>query len=214
MPLLLIDTGTGAFDFSHSYLYRFDSVANLVFTDADVGAVPYVPTSAEATEAAAEYQAWCVRAGQPLNQQVVTLLTNADAVKAELLAYVDKQTAKFEDNLNKEMYFTSSLGFKVNGDRRTKDNLQDLITFFDLQAKEGKISYRDYDNQDQALTKEQLQTLLTEHVTNGQMLYTIKWQLQSKINAAESLDDLHNITIAFPMCDFSKKADVDTGLVE
>ena len=199
---------------AHSYLYRFGSVDKLVYCSEDVGASPYVPTSEQANAALTEYQAWCSEFNQQQNADLIGLLSNVEASKAMLLSEVDKQTAKFEDNLNKEMYFTSSLGFKVNGDRRTKDNLQDLITFFDLQAKDSKISYRDYDNQDQALTKEQLQTLLTEHVTNGQMLYTMKWQLQSKINAATSLDELHDITIAFPMSDFSKKADVDTGLVE
>lgn len=210
---MFVDDGTHH-DFGGSYVYRFDAVVNLVFCDVEQDEPPYVCTAEQSDACLAEYGAWCDRLKLSPNSGLIAAVSNVDTNKKALLIYLDKVASKFEDNLNKEMYFTSSLGFKVNGDRRTKDNLQDLITFFDLQAKEGKIAYRDYDNQDQALTKEQLQTLLTEHVTNGQMLYTMKWQLQSKINAAESLDDLHNITIAFPMSDFSKKADVDTGLVE
>ena len=198
---------------AHSYLYRFGSVDKLVYCSEDVGASPYVPTSEQANAALTEYQAWCSEFNQQQNADLIRLLTDVEASKTVLLSEVDKQTAKFEDNLNKDMYFTSSLGFKVNGDRRTKDNLQDLVTFFDLQAVEGKIQYRDYDNHDQSLTKEQLQTLLTEHVVNGQSLYTKKWQLQSEIKAAQDFDSLSQIKIEFPMNDFSKEAEVESGIM-
>ena len=213
--MLFIETNNQIYK-KDSYLFRFNAVDKLVFVDQELDASPYVCTNEEAALCVKEYQDWCSKFSQPVHSDLIAEVSGLENAKASLLQYIDTQTAKFEDNLNKEMYFTSSLGFKVNGDRRTKDNLQDLITFFDLQAKEGKIQYRDYDNQDQSLTKEQLQTLLTEHVTNGQMLYTVKWQLQSKVKDATSLDALHNITIAFPMTDFSVKAeeDVETGLAE
>lgn len=213
--MLFIETNNQIYE-KDSYLFRFNAVEKLVFVDQELNASPYVCTNEEAALCVKEYQDWCSKFSQPVHSDLIAEVSGLENAKSSLLQYIDTQTAKFEDNLNKEMYFTSSLGFKVNGDRRTKDNLQDLITFFDLQAKKGKIQYRDYDNQDQALTKEQLQTLLTEHVTNGQMLYTIKWQLQSKVKAATSLDDLHSITIAFPMTDFSVKAEenIETGLAE
>ena len=213
--MLFIETTNQIYK-KNSYLFRFSAVEKLVFTDQELDASPYVCSNEEAALCVKEYQDWCSKFSQPVYSDLIAEVSGLESAKSSLLQYIDTQTAKFEDNLNKEMYFTSSLGFKVNGDRRTKDNLQDLITFFDLQAKEGKIQYRDYDNQDQALTKEQLQTLLTEHVTNGQMLYNVKWQLQSKVKDATSLDDLHNITIAFPMTDFSAKAEenIETGLAE
>lgn len=213
--MLFIETNNQVYE-ENSYLFRFNVVEKLVFTNQELSVSPYVCTNEEAALCVKEYQDWCNKFSQPVHSDLIAEVSGLETVKSSLLQYIDAQTAKFEDNLNKDMYFTSSLGFKVNGDRRTKDNLQDLITFFDLQAKEGKIQYRDYDNQDQTLTKEQLQTLLTEHVTNGQMLYNLKWQLQSKVKSAESLDDLHNITIAFPMMDFSPKTeeDIETGLAE
>ena len=198
---------------AQSEVYRFSCVDGLTYCSKDVGAAPYVPTSEQASAALTEYQAWCSEFKQTEISDLVTLLTSVEACKAMLLSQVDKETSKFEDNLNKEMYFTSSLGFKVNGDRRTKDNLQDLVTFFDLQAVEGKIQYRDYDNNDQSLTKEQLQTLLTEHVVNGQSLYTKKWQLQSEIKAAQDFDSLSQIKIEFPMNDFSKQVEVESGIM-
>ena len=209
--LFLESKKQGAIDYNHAYVYRFSSVPDLTYTNAVVDANTaqyYVPSTAEANAALTEYREWCGKYAQPSKAELVAELSDVQHTKNILLSLVVKVSSKFEDNLNKDMYFTSSLGFKVNGDRRTKDNLQDLITFFDLQAVDGKILYRDYDNVDQQLTKEQLQTLLVEHVTNGQKLYTMKWQLQSAINVAESFDELHAIKIDFPMSDFSQQLNV------
>ena len=52
------------------------------------------------------------------------LLTEA---KKKKLAELAEATALFENNLNKDMYFTSSLGFRVNGDRRTRSNIEEFF---------------------------------------------------------------------------------------
>lgn len=143
---------------------------------------------------------------------VVEELQSVEAYKKYLNGIVLAKAAKFEDNLNKDMYFTSSLKFKVNGDRRTRDNLQDLVTFFDAQQKEGKVSYRDYDNKEQKLTKENLQTILKEHITNGQNLYKQKWEKEQKIAAANSFDDLKAISTDFEMSDFTSGQ--NNGLID
>lgn len=177
------------------------------FIEDDLSAVlsPYIPTTSEAQQMSAEYSRWCKQFGQVQNRDLWDCVTNIEMYKTYLLTQLSAHADKFEANLNKEMYFVSSQGFKVNGDRRTKDNLQDLVTFFDLQAKEGKIEYRDYDNVNRELTKEQVQTLLLEHVANGQALYTQKWAKQEAINAAESFDDLRAVELTFEMSDFTTK---------
>ena len=124
--------------------------------------------------------------------------------KQERLNELSREAAAFENNLNTEMYFTSSLGFKVNGDRRTKANLQDLITFFDLQANDGTLPYRDYDNKNRNLTKQQLQLLLVEHVANGNNLYEQKWAYQNQVSQAKNKDTLKAIKFTFEMADYSK----------
>lgn len=164
---------------------------------------PFIPSSDESKTMVGEYLEWCEQTNQPQNEEIIRCLSDVDFYKIHLMNEVDTESAAFENNLNKDMFFTSSLGFKVNGDRRTKSNLQDIVTFFDLQAKEGKISYRDYDNVSRELTKEQVQTLLIEHVANGNGLYEQKWTYQQLINSAASLDDLANIKIEFRMMDFT-----------
>ena len=128
-----------------------------------------------------------------------------DQFKQERLKELDRISARFEDNLNKDMYFISSNGFKCNGDRRTKSNIQDIITFFDLQANDGRVMYRDYDNVERSLDKAQVQTLLIEHVANGNALYSQKWTLQEKIRAAKTKDALKKLKLDFVMSDFNKQ---------
>lgn len=194
-----------AFTGAGGYVYHFMSAPYSYIEQYDGPALPLaVPSTDEAATMLAEYQEWAQGAGQSEYSALTSLLTSIEDYKAPLLARVDSEASAFESNLNKAMYFTSSLGFKVNGDRRTKDNLQDLITFFDLQAQEGSIEYRDYDNVDRKLTKEQLQTLLVEHVANGQGLYTQKWAMQQAINAAKTFEDLQAVSLEFKMQDFSK----------
>ena len=143
---------------------------------------------------------------------VVKELQSVEAYKQYLNGIISAKAANFESNLNKDLYFTSSLKFKVNGDRRTRDNIQDLITFFDAQQKEGKISYRDYDNVEQKLTKENLQKLLEEHINNGQNLYKQKWEKEQKIAAANSIEELKAISTEFEMSDFTPKQ--NNGLID
>ena len=125
------------------------------------------------------------------------LLIEAKEKKLKELAQV---TALFEDNLNKDMYFTSSLGFRVNGDRRTRSNIEDLIRF----SPSYPVQYRDYDNQVQEVTQEQLQTMLVEHITNGENLYSQKWKFEEQINACTTKEEAETIEIEFEMMDFSK----------
>lgn len=136
-------------------------------------------------------------------EQMVNAMSLAEFKDARLRE-LSRAAAAFENNLNTEMYFTSSLGFKVNGDRRTKANLQDLITFFDLQANDGTLPYRDYDNKNRNLTKQQLQLLLVEHVANGNNLYEQKWAYQNQVSQAKTKDAVKAIKFTFEMADYSK----------
>lgn len=121
--------------------------------------------------------------------------------KHERLKLIDAEASKFEENENKDMYFTSSVnGWKFNGDRRSKSNMEDLIEFSDSDV----ITYRDYDNIFRELTKDQLRITLREHVLNGQNLYTQKWEFQNRINSAASIDELNALDLTFVMLDFTQ----------
>lgn len=137
--------------------------------------------------------AWYLKGYAPLDDA-------KSAKNAELL----RMTDTFENNVNRDIFFISSLGFRCNGDKRTAYSLQNLITFFESNSQDGKVIYRDYDNLEQPLTKEQLQTLLSEQFTNINNLYAQKRAYQSLINGAKTLDELKSLEFKFTMSDFTK----------
>ena len=114
---------------------------------------------------------------------------------------VENATAGF-DAARKDsgMTFKSSLGFVVDGDARSRDNLSGLINI----GREP-VSFRDHDNGDHSLTLDNLRLLLKEAQMNGAMLYQQKWAMQKAISDAKSLKALKAVEIKFTMADFSKK---------
>lgn len=130
-------------------------------------------------------------------------LLTVDELRERMLAELEASSASFEENLNKSMYFTSSLGFKVNGDRRTRSNIEDLISM--LPNDTTTVSYRDFNNEDQKLNRVQLQTILKEHLQNGLDLYQQKWQKQAELQAAKSKEKLKTVNLEFTFKDYSIK---------
>lgn len=113
---------------------------------------------------------------------------------------VENATAGFDaERKDSGMIFKSSLGFVVDGDARSRDNLSGLINIG-----VEPVAFRDHDNGDHSLTLDNLKTLLKEAQMNGAMLYQQKWKLQAKIESAKSLKALKAIEIVFKMADFTE----------
>ena len=114
---------------------------------------------------------------------------------------VENATAGFDaERKDSGMTFKSSLGFVVDGDARSRDNLSGLIN---IGAE--PVAFRDHDNGDHSLTLNDLKTLLKEAQMNGAMLYQQKWAMQKAIGACKSVKALKAVEIKFTMADFSKK---------
>lgn len=99
------------------------------------------------------------------------------------------------------MTFKSSLGFTVDGDARSRDNIEGLIN-----VGAEPVSFKDHDNQLHSLSLDELKTLLVEAQKNGALLYQQKWALQAEIDACKSAKKLAAIKIEFTMADFSEEA--------
>ena len=97
------------------------------------------------------------------------------------------------------MFFKSSLGFNVDGDARSRDNL-DGLKAIGIEP----VTFRDHDNIDHSLTLANLELLIKEANMNGAQLYQQKWALQAKIESAKSLKALKAIEIFFKMADFTE----------
>ncbi len=114
---------------------------------------------------------------------------------------VENATAGFDaERKDSGMTFKSILGFVVDGDARSRDNLSGLINIG-----QEPVAFRDHDNGGHSLMLEDLKMLLKEAQMNGAMLYQQKWKLQKAIADAKSLKALKAVEIKFTMADFSKK---------
>lgn len=135
-----------------------------------------------------------------------------EALRAELIAEVKAIGKKFDTELEvKEMYFTSSLGFVCDGDRKSTQNISGLLSGFDIAAAmcvsiygtDGTVVvFRDRDNVNHQLTKDQVAILNAEIGANGSALYSQKW---AQVVALENADKatLKTFTPTFTMSDFS-----------
>lgn len=137
--------------------------------------------------------------------EVGECLLTLEQLKEKKLLELKEKADSFEENLNKNMFFTSSLGFKSDGDRRTNMNIQSLIDTYSIsQAQSLPVLYWDYDNVEHELSLQDLQTLKMEQIINGNNLYTQKKNFKDLINNAKSIEELNQIDLTFNMMDFSK----------
>lgn len=95
---------------------------------------------------------------------------------------------------SKTAHCESSAGFEIDADETANRNIEGLA----LVLKPGESTlFRAYDNRFYEVTKEQLETMRKEIVVNSQRLYQTKWQIEAAIEAAETVDELDAIEIAF-----------------
>ena len=122
-----------------------------------------------------------------------------DELKSEKLSELTAITSKFDNQLvNNEMVINSSLGFKVNADLRSQNNLRGLIAIGN-----EPVNFVIADNSVQSLRLEQLNILLNECAQNVQHLYLLKWRYREHIEQAQTVDELNAIKFNFTMKDFS-----------
>ena len=120
-------------------------------------------------------------------------------LKSEKLSELTAITSKFDNQLvNNEMVIKSSLGFSINADLRSQNNLRGLIS-----VGIEPVNFMDATNSAQSLTLEQLNVLLNEAIKNGENLYKTKWELRNRILNSSSVEELNSIKFNFVMLDFS-----------
>ena len=127
--------------------------------------------------------------------------TTLEEARSRKLSELTTITSKFDNQLvNNEMIIKSSLGFSINADLRSQNNLRGLIA-----VGVEPVNFMTADNSVQSLRLEQLNILLSECAQNGQYLYLLKWQYREQIEQAQTVEELNTIEFNFTMKDFSKE---------
>lgn len=121
-----------------------------------------------------------------------------DLVKAEKLNEISAIADAFEQMKCEDMYITSSLGFRVNADRRSLQNVENMVALGESQT------FKDYDNQFHYLSADELKTISHEIIVNGLNLYNQKFTMQQQIATATDYDTVANVEIEFKMMDFTE----------
>lgn len=121
-----------------------------------------------------------------------------EIVKSEKLNEISAIAATFEQMKCEDMYITSSLGFRVNADRRSLQNVENMVALGESQT------FKDYDNQFHYLSADELKTISHEIIVNGLNLYSQKFAMQQQIATATDYDTVANVEIEFKMMDFTE----------
>lgn len=97
---------------------------------------------------------------------------------------------QYENELvNSNIHIHSDLGFEINADIRSQNNVRALITLLESSDAET-ISYKDYDNENHDLTLDQLKSILFEMCNYVNYIYKKRWESKKKIEDAKSIDEI------------------------
>ena len=121
-----------------------------------------------------------------------------DLVKAEKLNEISAVADAFEQMKCDTMFVTSSLGFRVNADRRSLQNIENMITLGESQQ------FKDYDNTFHYLSVDELKIIANEIIINGLNLYSQKFAMQQAVTSATDVEAIANLDLNFKMMDFTE----------
>lgn len=97
---------------------------------------------------------------------------------------------QYENELvNPNIHIHSDLGFEINADIRSQNNVRALITLLESSDAET-ISYKDYNNENHDLTLDQLKSILFEMCNYVNYIYKKRWESKKKIEDAKSIDEI------------------------
>lgn len=186
---------TFTFKFNHNNI-------TYISNDNEINGELYTPSNSDIEILKNEYIKWCEKFKQVQNEELTNDLTSLEQYKHLKLNEVKEKSDSFRSQLiNKEMFITSSLGFEVDADKDSQDNVTGQINLLTA-TKAPTIKFKDKNNILHDLNLEQLKTLLIEMQTNGANLFNQKWAFEQAINDAQTFDDLNNIDINFKMLKF------------
>lgn len=120
----------------------------------------------------------------------IGIILMLDEVKEVYKANLKTFFKQYENELvNSNIHIHSDLGFEINADIRSQNNVRALITLLESSDAET-ISYKDYGNKDHDLTLDQLKSILFEMCNYVNYIYKKRWESKKKIEDAKSIDEI------------------------
>lgn len=120
-----------------------------------------------------------------------------EVAKQQKLAQLKQESEKYSAYECETMFVVSSIGFKINADHKSQDNIRGLI------ALDTPTAFKDFDNQFHQVSVDDLNTLLNECYANGASLYQQKFNMELQISQLQDVEEVDNYPIVFTMSDFS-----------
>lgn len=120
-----------------------------------------------------------------------------EVAKQQKLAQLKQESEKYSAYECETMFVVSSIGFKINADHKSQDNIRGLI------ALNTPTAFKDFDNQFHQVSVDDLNTLLNECYANGASLYQQKFNMELQISQLQDVEEVDNYPIVFTMADFS-----------
>ena len=120
-----------------------------------------------------------------------------EVAKQQKLSQLKQESEKYSAYECETMFVVSSLGFKINADHKSQDNIRGLI------ALNAPTAFKDFDNQFHQVSVDDLNTLLDECYANGANLYQQKFKMELEISQLQNVEEIDNYPIVFTMADFS-----------
>lgn len=120
-----------------------------------------------------------------------------EVAKQQKLAQLKQESEKYSAYECETMFVVSSIGFKINADHKSQDNIRGLI------ALNAPTAFKDFDNQFHQVSVDNLNTMLAECYANGASLYQQKFNMELEISQLQTVEEVDNYPIVFTMSDFS-----------
>lgn len=205
-PLQIIDYDKLKFLFNYKDLVFFEK--GLISSKQEENFEPFFPNDEEVAILLKEYEDFIdnyVNSDslvESTNEELLTLLSDIEIIKQEKIKYLKFISNKFRtQQVNKDMYIISSLGFRADADKDSQTNIIGLIDL--LGDSDNTTLYRDKDDTNHELNKEQLSLLLKEIQANSTNLFQQRWAKEELINKATSFTEVKDVSLDFNMLDFS-----------
>ena len=171
-------------------------VADVKFSDFN-DVLPYAFTKNENERAEAVFD--FINSNSIEIQDYVASVVDIEDVRNAKLSEISRITGSFEQSKCEGMYIDSSLGFRINADRRSQQNIEGLIKVLG----DNKTMFKLYGNEFRELGVTELQTLLVECIQNGLNLYSQKFAMQAQVMILKTIEEIEKFEVKFEMTDFT-----------